>query len=84
MTTVKEAIKMLKDYSDQDEEICIAWWSKELFENQTNSDEDNKVTEEAWNKVVLEFDDMTEHYQGLIYDIIVETISEYDGWVENE
>jgi hypothetical protein len=81
MTTVKEAIKMLKEYSDQDEEICIAWWSKELFENQTNSDQDNKVTEEAWNQVVLEFDDMTEHYQGLIYDIIVETISEYDGWI---
>ena len=80
MTTVKEAIKMLKDYSDQDEEICIAWWSKELFED----DEDNKIKEEAWNKVVLEFDDMTEHYQGLIYDIIVETITEYEGWVENE
>jgi hypothetical protein len=77
MTTVKEAIKMLKDYSDQDEEICIAWWSKELFEH----DEDNKIKEEAWNKVVLEFDDMTEHYQGLIYDIIVETITEYEGWV---
>jgi hypothetical protein len=80
MTTVKEAIKMLKDYTDQDEEICIAWWSKELFED----DEDNKIKEEAWNKVVLEFDDMTEHYQGLIYDIIVETVSEYDGWTENE
>ena len=80
MTTVREAIKMLKDYSDQDEEICIAWWSKELFED----DEDNKIKEEAWNKVVLEFDDMTEHYQGLIYDIIVETISEYDGWSGNE
>ena len=80
MTTVKEAIKMLKDYTDQDEEICIAWWSKELFED----DEVNKIKEEAWNKVVMEFDDMTEHYQGLIYDIIVETITEYDGWIENE
>jgi hypothetical protein len=84
MTTVKEAIKMLSEYLDQDEEICIAWWSKELFENQTNSDQDSKVTEEAWNKVVLEFDDMTQHYQGLIYDIIVETITEYGGWIENE
>ena len=84
MTTVKEAIKMLKDYTDQDEEICIAWWSKELFENRTHSDEDSGIKEEAWNKVVLEFDDMTEHYQGLIYDIIVETITEYEGWIENE
>ena len=81
MTTVKEAIKMLKDYTGQDEEICIAWWSKELFED---SNEGNRVTEEAWNKVVLEFDDMTEHYQGLIYDMIVETITEYEGWIENE
>jgi uncharacterized membrane-anchored protein YjiN (DUF445 family) len=81
MTTVKEAIKMLTDYNDQDEEICIAWWSKELFED---SPKDNRIKEEAWNKVVMEFDDMTEHYQGLIYDIIVETITEYDGWIENE
>ena len=84
MTTVKEAIKMLTDYNDQDEEICIAWWSKELFENQTHSDEDSGIKEEAWNTVVMEFDDMTEHYQGLIYDIIVETITDYDGWIENE
>ena len=49
MTTVKEAIKMLTDYNDQDEEICIAWWSKELFED---SPEDNRIKEEAWNKVV--------------------------------
>jgi hypothetical protein len=79
MTTVKEAIKMLNDYLDQDEEICIAWWAKELFE-----DMDAKVTNESWEKVVMEFDDMTEYYQGLIYNMIVETITEYDGWIENE
>jgi hypothetical protein len=81
MTTVREAIKMLNDYLDQDEEICIAWWSKELFED---SPESNRIKPEAWDKVVLEFDDMTQYYQGLIYDIIVETISEYGGWIENE
>jgi hypothetical protein len=80
MTTVKEAIKMLNDYLDQDEEICIAWWAKELFE----SAYDQEIKEEAWLKVVNEFDDMTEHIQARIYDQIVDTINEYDGWVTNE
>jgi hypothetical protein len=44
MTTVKEAIKMLNDYLDQDEEICIAYWGKELFE----SAYDQEIKEEAW------------------------------------
>jgi len=79
MTTVKEAIKMLNDYLDQDEEICIAWWAKELFD-----DIDKKVSEDGWSKVVNEFDDMTEHIQGTINDLIIDTINEYDGWVTNE
>ena len=77
MTTVKEAIKMLNDYLDQDEEICIAWWGKELFIS-----DDNRIKLDVWDRVVSEFDDMTEYYQGLIYNMIVETISEYDGWTE--
>jgi hypothetical protein len=80
MTTVKEAIKMLNDYLDQDEEICIAYWGKELFE----SAYDQEIKEEAWSKVVNEFDDMTEHIQARIYDQIVDTINEYDGWITNE
>jgi hypothetical protein len=31
----------------------------------------------------MEFDDMTEYYQGLIYNMIVEKITEYKGWFEN-
>ena len=80
MTTVKEAIRMLNDTLDQDEEICIAWWAKELFEGAFDKD----IKEETWEKVVSEFDDMTEYYQGLIYNMIVETITEYKGWVGNE
>ena len=80
MTTVKEAIKMLNDYLDQDEEICIAWWAKELFISAYDKD----IKEEAWGKVVSEFDDMTENYQAYIYDMIVQTINEYKGWIENE
>ena len=80
MTTVKDAIKMLTNYNDPDEEICIAWWSKELFE----SAYDKGIKEETWSKVVNEFDDMTEHIQERIYDQIVDTINEYEGWFKNE
>ena len=72
---------MLNDYLDQDEEICIAWWGKELFED---SPRDNRIKLDVWNRVVSEFDDMTEYYQGLIYNMIVETITEYEGWIDNE
>ena len=80
MTTVKEAVKMLNDYLDQDEEICIAWWGKELFE----SAYDQEIKEEAWFKVVNEFDNTTEHIQERIYDQIVDAIHEYNGWITNE
>lgn len=80
MTTVKEAIKMLNDYLDQDEEICIAWWAKELFEGAYDKD----IKEESWETVVSEFDDMTVYPQELIYNQIVQTINDSKGWIENE
>ena len=80
MTTVKEAIKMLNDYLDQDEEICIAWWAKELFEGAYDKD----IKEEVWETVVSEFDDMTVYPQELIYNQIVQTLDDNRGWVENE
>jgi len=80
MTTVKEAIKMLNDYLDQDEEICIAWWAKDLFEGAYDKD----IKEEVWETVVSDFDDMTVHHQALIYNQIVQTINENKGWIENE
>jgi hypothetical protein len=80
MTTVKEAIRMLNDYLDQDEEICIAWWAKELFEGAYDKD----IKEEAWETVVSDFDDMTVYPQELIYNQIVQTINDSKGWIENE
>ncbi|MEY2912205.1 MAG: hypothetical protein RLZZ184_1514 [Cyanobacteriota bacterium] len=80
MTTVKEAIRMLNDHLDQDEEICIAWWAKELFEGAFDAD----IKEEAWAMVVNEFDDMTIYPQELIYNQIVQTLDDNKGWVENE
>lgn len=80
MTTVKEAIRMLNDYLDQDEEICIAWWAKELFEGAYNKD----IKEESWETVISEFDDMTVYPQELIYNQIVQIINDSNGWIENE
>ena len=71
---------MLNDYLDQDEEICIAWWAKELFEGAYNKD----IKEEAWEAVVSEFDDMTVYPQELIYNQIVQTIDNNKGWIDNE
>lgn len=80
MTTVKQAIRMLNDYLDQDEEICIAWWAKELFEGAYDKD----IKEEVWKTVVSDFDDMTVHHQALIYNQIVQEITENKGWIDNE
>ena len=80
MTTVKEAIRMLNNYLDQDEEICISWWAKELFEGAYDKD----IKEEVWETVVSEFDDMTVYAQELIYDQIVQTINDNKGWIDNE
>ena len=71
---------MLNDYLDQDEEICIAWWAKELFEGAYDKD----IKEEVWETVVSEFDDMTVYPQELIYNQIVQTINDSKGWIENE
>lgn len=71
---------MLNDYLDQDEEICIAWWAKELFEGAY----DKGIKEEAWETVVSEFDDMTVYPQELIYNQIVQTIDNNKGWIDNE
>lgn len=71
---------MLNDYLDQDEEICIAWWAKELFEGAYDKD----IKEEAWETVVSDFDDMTVYPQELIYNQIVQTINDSKGWIENE
>ena len=71
---------MLNDYLDQDEEICIAWWAKELFEGAYDKD----IKEEVWETVVSEFDDMTVYPQELIYNQIVQTINDNKGWIGNE
>ena len=31
---IKEAIKYLQEYKDQDQEIIIAWWDKDMFDEE--------------------------------------------------
>jgi hypothetical protein len=45
---------------------------------------DKDIKEEAWGKVVSEFDDMTVYPQELIYNQIVQIIDNNEGWIGNE
>lgn len=47
---VSEAIQMLKRLP-QTEEICISWWTKDLFE-----EEPEQYSDESWERAVAEFD----------------------------
>ena len=46
---IKDAIKYLSDYEDQEQEILIAWNDKEFIEDET-------ITDEVWDKAVWLFD----------------------------
>jgi hypothetical protein len=48
---VRDAIELLSTYKP-DDEICIAWWTRELFEDPDGED----PSVEAWSHAVAEFD----------------------------
>lgn len=48
---ISQAIVMLKSYGSMDDEICISWWSKDLFD-----DDDNHISRQAWDDAVGVFD----------------------------
>jgi hypothetical protein len=50
---VGRVIQMLKEMPDQDEEIVLAFWRKELFEGYY---EDGSLTDEVWRDVVADID----------------------------
>lgn len=58
---VKDIVKQLSEL-DQDEEICIAYWRKELFDY----DEDSHLylTDDGWKKIVSEFEDSQQSFVG--------------------
>ena len=62
---VSNAIKMLSVNFDQDEEICISFWGRDLF---TEEDTGELVSEELWGYAVQDFN----NEQG--YDLANETV----------
>lgn len=60
--TIKDAIKMLQSY-DENEEIHIQWWDRECYADL------HDITEKEWNIVVHELEEY--HFDG-----ITETISD--------
>jgi hypothetical protein len=64
---VSNAIKMLSVNFDQDEEICISVWARDLF---IEEDTDELVSEELWGYAVQDFN----KEQG--YDLVNECVSE--------
>jgi hypothetical protein len=61
---VSEAIKMLQSY-DPDDHVVIGWWSRELFEEQYEIDDN------TWVSICQSFLDLTDHVNEEIYDAIV-------------
>jgi Mg/Co/Ni transporter MgtE len=57
---VSKVIQMLKEMPDQDEEIVLAFWTKELFQGYY---EDGSLTDEVWRDVVADIDaqDLSEY-----------------------
>jgi hypothetical protein len=56
---VSEAIRMLSDYDNKDQEIYVEWWDKETAE----ANAERNITYDQWQDVVLHLEDY-EQYHG--------------------
>ncbi len=74
---VSQAIEMLAKHYQADEEICISWWSRDLFLNIDGV----IVSEEAWNNAVTEFDGAEgyPHINEQVYDLLHSVITETES-----
>jgi len=72
---VAEAIQMLKRLP-QTEEICISWWTKDLFEV-----EPEKYSKESWQFAVDEFDreEGYDYANEVIYNNIFDAIRQHEA-----
>lgn len=70
---VREAILMLQDLNPNDE-ICISWWTKDLFESPTDP-----LKTEDWECAVDEFDSEQgyDHVNSTVYELIDGAISDH-------
>jgi len=74
---VAQALELLSRYHHPDEEICISWWSRDLF-----LDIDGEVvSEEAWGNAVDEFDKAEgyPHINEQVYDLLFSAITETES-----
>jgi hypothetical protein len=54
---VKDAIKRLQSYKNQDEDLIIAWWFLENFTDEQNPAQHHEQIVEQWESIC----DLTEH-----------------------
>jgi hypothetical protein len=68
---VSQAIEMLQTYN-QDEEICISWWCKDLF----NDGDLSPISDEAWDNAVKEFDNEEgyQHINSTVWELLHNSI----------
>ena len=52
---VKEIINALKDY-DPEEEVMIAYWTKDLVQGWFDKEDNEIITDDIWNVAVDEFE----------------------------
>lgn len=69
---VKEIIESLKDY-DPEEEVMIAYWTKDLVQGWFDEEENEIITDDIWNVAVEEFE--TYELQDTA-DMILDCVSE--------
>lgn len=69
---VKEIINSLKDY-DPEEEVMIAYWTKDLVQGWFDEEDNEIITDDIWNVAVSEFE--TYELQDTA-DMILDCVSE--------
>lgn len=64
---IKDLIKIMQKHANQDEEIVVAWWDKNFFDE----DRENPITDDEWLQTVkdadhLDFRDISDSLDNII------------------
>jgi len=80
---VSKVAEMFTEQSDQDAEVCISWWSKDLFDDEYKDSHDGAlIPDEIWNIAVAEFDEAGgyDSVNSDVYDLINSCIIEAEPY----
>jgi hypothetical protein len=67
MTKVSDAIKMLEDYSPDEEIALTGWWLRSDIENNN----DVVLTDDQWDEIVAAHEDNTEvHIDEIVWEVL--------------